>query len=316
MTVCVAAICENGRKFVAATDRRLSFAGIASDALAGKMFWYGGDWLFLYAGAPSHIELVNEELRAFPPLERTTIHKTVRAAYRQAKAEYCAHAVLAQYDLSMKEFKSEGLKMFGAKTFNRLSDQIDTVASEFYEQLLVIGYGKTENSAKIFEIGPNLASHALSGVAAIGSGAEVALSNLLLLNQARHRQLADTIYAVAAAKFSSEMSQDSDVGNSTLMYVGWKRTETDEEGKPPGTFLDQDEIAKLRDTWEKYGKPRIPIQSPATLWPIVSKVRKAKGEVKLEDADLRLAAERLAPVEEWEKEEDRARRDSAKDSEG
>ena len=196
-------------------------------------------------------------------------------------------------------------KMFGAKTFNRLSDQIDTVANEFYEQILVIGYGKSENSANIFEIGPTLASHALSGVAAIGSGAEVALSNLLLLKQARHRQLADTIYAVAAAKFSAEMSQDTDVGNSRYV-VGWKRTETDEEGKPPGTFLDQDEIAKLRGTWEKYGKPRIPIQSPVTLWPIVSKVRKAKGEVRLEDADLRLAAERLKPVEESEEEEDRS----------
>lgn len=119
MTVCVAAICENGRKFVVATDRRLSYAGIASDALAGKMFWFGGDWLFLYAGAPSRVELINEELRSVPPLERTTVYRTVKAAYRQAKAEFCAHAVLAQYDLSMKEFKSEGLKMFGAKTFNR-----------------------------------------------------------------------------------------------------------------------------------------------------------------------------------------------------
>jgi len=62
MTVCVAALCENGQKVVVATDCRLSYAGIASDSLAGKLYWFG-DWMFLYAGNPSHIELINEELR-------------------------------------------------------------------------------------------------------------------------------------------------------------------------------------------------------------------------------------------------------------
>lgn len=237
MTVCIAAICENGRKFVAATDRRLSFAGIATDLLPGKMFWFGGDWLFLYAGVPSRIELINEEMRKFPKFDRATVYETVTTSYRRAKAKFCAHAILAQYDLSMDEFKTDGLKMFGEETFSRLSEQIDSEATYFNEQLLAIGYGDNENAANIFEVGPTLASHALSGVAAIGSGAEVALANVLLLKQARHRQLSDTIYAVAAAKFAAEIAQESDVGNTTLMYVGWKRTETDQQDKPPGGVL-------------------------------------------------------------------------------
>jgi len=57
----------------------------------------------------------------------------------------------------------------------------------------------------------------MSGIAAIGGGAKVALSNLVTLKQARCAQLADTIYSVAAARFSVEMSQDSDVGKNTLM---------------------------------------------------------------------------------------------------
>jgi hypothetical protein len=72
MTVCIAALCENGRKFVVATDRRLAFAGIATDSLPGKMFWFGGDWIFLYSGAPSRVELINEEMRKFPKFDRTT----------------------------------------------------------------------------------------------------------------------------------------------------------------------------------------------------------------------------------------------------
>jgi hypothetical protein len=194
----------------------------------------------------------------------------------------------------MEEFKTDGLEMFGEETFNRLTERIDSGANYFNDQLLAIGYGDNENAANIFEVGPTLASHALSGVAAIGSGAEVALANVLLLKQARHRQLSDTIYAVAAAKFAAEMAHESDVGNTTLMYVGWKRTETDRPDKPPGAFLDQDEIVALRDVWEKHGKPRIPAQSSAPLWPIVLHIREAKSEaVRLEDASLRIAAETL-----------------------
>lgn len=102
------------------------------------------------------------------------------------------------------------------------------------------------------------------------------------------------------------MSQDSDVGNTTLMYVGWKRsTETAEESKPPGVFLDQEEINKLREVWEKYGKPRIPAQSSAVLWPIVTKVRTARSEPhKLEDMNLRIAAEMMRQHSEDETETD------------
>jgi hypothetical protein len=297
MTVCVAALCEEGRKVVVATDRRLSMGGIASDALPGKMFWFG-DWLFLYAGLPSHVELINEELRHYPPLARETISETVLASYRKAKAKFCAHVVLSHYDMTMDEFKAEGLKTFGSKIFSQLSGRLDAKEQEFNEYLLIVGYGKEQNAGNIFQIGPEtLDSFALTGATAIGSGQDVALSTLTSLRQNRSCSLSSTLYAVAAAKFSAEMSQVGDekdyVGKTTAMYVTWKRGDSDKPEKPPGEFIEQDEIASLRTIWEQHGRPKIPFQSAEALWPIVSRLRQSHSEAHTpDDMKLRLSVER------------------------
>jgi hypothetical protein len=57
MTVCIAAACERGTKAVVATDRVLSYAGIVSDNLPGKMIWID-NWLVLYAGTPSNTSMI------------------------------------------------------------------------------------------------------------------------------------------------------------------------------------------------------------------------------------------------------------------
>ncbi len=293
MTVCVAALCEGGRKIVVATDTQLSFAGVAANAPYSKAFWFG-DWMFLYAGAPSRIELINEELRKVPQLNRSTICEAVDSAYRKAKSRFCAHSILSQYDLSMQEFKDEGLKMFGEQTFSRLSERVDAQAEYFNEQLLVIGYGDNENAGHIFEFGATLASHALSGIAAIGSGADVALANLLLLKHARHSSLGDGIYSVAAAKFAAEMAHGNDVGSGTMMYVAWKRSEKDEVGRPPGMFFQQEDVESLRRIWEEHGRPKIPNQSAEALWPLVHRLRRLRSESPtVQDVVLRLHVERL-----------------------
>jgi hypothetical protein len=310
MTVCVAALCENGQKVVVATDCRLSYAGIASDSLAGKLYWFG-DWMFLYAGNPSHIELINEELRRCPPLERTTIYDTVLAAYHRAKSKYLAHVVLSPFDLTMEEFKAEGLKMFGEKTHAHLSEEIESEGVYFNEHLLVVGWGDHENSANIFQIGSTtLESHALSGVAAIGSGAEVALSNLLLLKQARYSGLGNTLYAVASAKFSAEMSQDVDVGANTMMYVAWKRLPNENPLQRTGRFVREEEVGWLRKAWEEYGKPRIPDEAATAQWGIVTRIRQQRSEPSpVEDVQLRVKVEVLRQLERKRIQDARERRE-------
>jgi hypothetical protein len=272
VTVCIAAICENGRKIVTACDSRLSLAGIASDAFAGKMLWMH-DWLFQYAGVPDQINLIFEEMRFGNKFDRVSLHDEVSAAYRRAKAKFCAHAVLSPYDLTMDEFKKEGLKIFGSDIFGQLSDAIQRQGEYFNEHLLVSGFGDAENAAHLFKISNDPSSPTLTGIAAIGSGAEIAISTLLNLGHARHSTLGDTLYEVAAAKFSAEMTEDRSVGTRTTMYVAWRKKEGDPSDKPPGEFITDEEIGDLRLAWEEYGKPRNPEAAAPLLWEIVKRVK-------------------------------------------
>jgi hypothetical protein len=290
MTVCVAAICENGRKIVAATDWRLAFGGVASDASAGKMLWFG-DWLFMYAGAPAQTNLIFEELRFKETLTRDSINDKVLEAYRKAKSKFCAHAVLSQYDLTMEEFRNDGLRMFGADLFKELSEAIDRQAAYFNEHLLIAGFGNAANAAHLFQVGIETSSPTLSAAAAIGSGAEVALSVLVNLKHARHSTLGDTLYAVAAAKFAAEMTEDDSVGQRTSMYVAWLRREGDAPEKPPGVFLMEEEVQMLRIIWEEHGRPKIPDAAAPPLWEIVKRVKNTRPgiAVPMDVGDMRLS---------------------------
>jgi hypothetical protein len=85
MTVCIAAACEQGKQVVTATDGQLSYAGVTADVLPGKSYWYGG-WQFLYAGSPSQVGLILEELHNIAATEedalsRGKIQQSVRKAF-------------------------------------------------------------------------------------------------------------------------------------------------------------------------------------------------------------------------------------------
>ena len=96
-------------------------------------------------------------------------------------------------------------------------------------------------------------SHKLHGFSAIGSGADVAMSQLMLLGQKRSSTLADTLYCVAAAKFASEHSNGLGVGERTSMHVSWKRGETDPKGEVVVQRISEAEVASLRAIWNEQG---------------------------------------------------------------
>lgn len=85
-----------------------------------------------------------------------------------------------------------------------------------------------------------------------------ALSTLLLLGQSRQSLLVDTLYNVAAAKFSTEKSYDQDVGQNTSMFVQWKRTDGDDDAGLPGKWISDVHVGRLRELWEEHGRPKFP----------------------------------------------------------
>jgi hypothetical protein len=130
------------------------------------------------------------------------------------------------------------------------------------------------------------------------------MSALMNLKQARHSTLGDTIYAVAAAKFASEMTEDDSVGQRTSMYVTWRRTDSDPPEKPPGRFLDDDELKELRAVWEEHGRPKMPDASLPTLWNIVRRIKGARPgvSVEMEPGDMQLSWAAVSYLQKQERE--------------
>jgi ATP-dependent protease HslVU (ClpYQ) peptidase subunit len=261
MTVCIAAMCEQGNaqgaKVVCATDGMLSHV-VSADVKAPKMLFFG-DWIFMFAGQLSNADLMMDELRPlkFPAQEIKTL---VRRAYRKRMSQWSADRYLLQYDVDMDEFKKDGRNIFGDERFGELSRSIDQDAVNYQEQVVTVGWAASKSMPIFFGMSRDgLQSHALDGLAAIGSGAEVAMSTMLVLGQNRSMTLEETIYSVSSAKFAAEGCEG--VGKTTTMYVSWKRTENDPPNRPSGNFVHPPQIDELRRVWDKYGKPRIPTQA-------------------------------------------------------
>jgi hypothetical protein len=96
----------------------------------------------------------------------------------------------------------------------------------------------------------------LSGIGAIGAGAEVARATLLLHGTTRNSTLEETLYAVAAAKFSAERCEG--VGRNATIHVNWKRVTRDPSATHAGRFLTAFEVRALRRLWIRYGQVHVP----------------------------------------------------------
>lgn len=262
MTVCIAAMCDNGKRVVCATDGGITFDSTTQDVDMFKVRWFQnptGDLTFLYAGITGQADLIIDKFidvtRPADLTSRQDIQKALKAAYRLRYEEWIAERVLFPWSLDLPEFKKSGPQILGSKKYKDVVEDIERVTNEeFLEQVLMIGWGFKEHSAMIYEVGPlGCLTHTSLGWAVIGSGAVVASSVLNQLAQHRTSPLEDTLYAVAAAKFAAEKSPR--VGQSTLsMSVSWKKL-------PDQTSryrLDDTDIKVLRQLWEDHGKPRIP----------------------------------------------------------
>jgi hypothetical protein len=213
-------------------------------------------------------------------LSRANIQSVTEEAFRRFESKVSSFPVLSPFDLSLEEFKREGLRVFGEERFGRLADAIELAASQIQDQILVIGWGHAPASVMVYEISAaGGRSDEQLGSAAIGSGGQVALSNLLLLGQSRDSTLADTIYNVAAAKFSAVHSNGLFVGRHTSIHISRKRTEEDTD-KTVGVLLPEQDVESLRKIWEEHGRPRIP---GAAITATVEMVSRLTGSVSVRE---------------------------------
>jgi hypothetical protein len=228
-------------------------------------------------------------------LTRENIQQYFKLAYEGRRSKWLTSGVLSPYGIDLTQFVECGLEKFGESEFGRISKALSDASACFDEQLLIVGWGKSRQAFMLYELSRDGdRDHAWAGIAAIGSGADIAVSNLVLYGQNRDRGLGETLYAVAAAKFSAERSQDQGVGHGTAMYVTWKRTDSDNKERPSGGHVQPSDIEELRSVWEEWARPKIPDQA----WPVVERVSNNLGlpnTVSVESVIRRFGARKSEP---------------------
>jgi hypothetical protein len=278
VTVCIAVACKSGEYVVSCTDGALSQGGETFDSTLTKMAYFD-DWQLMYAGEPSNADLIMENIRhETHALTRQNIQATIRRAYRQRLAQWVSDFVLAPYGMELDEFKKRGRQILTDQVAAQVAKDMNNAASQFNEELMVVGWGAMRHAVMIYGMNRDGAwSGLLTGIGAIGAGAEVARATLLLYGINRSSTLEDTLYAVAAAKFSAERCDG--VGRNTTIYVSRKRNKEDPKGRRVGDFLTSQEILGLRRLWLVYGRVRVPDEASSRLMAISQRV---SGGVSIE----------------------------------
>ena len=124
MTVCVAAICEESKTIVTASDRLLSWGHTSSDTVLKLVRIHHPYWIAMIAGNDiTHMEEVTLtarqalEVRLNTPPSVSDVMAVLRAAWRDVQNQVGAAAVLNPFKMDVPAFVKDGLKKFGESKF-------------------------------------------------------------------------------------------------------------------------------------------------------------------------------------------------------
>jgi 20S proteasome alpha/beta subunit len=227
VTVCIAAVCDDGKKIVVAADRMFtaSAVGLEFETEEQKIESLGQSCVMMFSGNSAYgTEVLNETRTRLggnqsPAIADVVPHaewayKTVRA--RKAESQIVA-ASLGQ-DFAAFVQRGGTLPQY-LQTQATMFQQIVTLVNQFNIGLDAIVAGVDTTGARIAQIThPGLVAWMDKlGYSAIGSGAVQALTCLYLGAQTRHRNIFETLYGVYEAKRASERAPG--VGKETNLAI-------------------------------------------------------------------------------------------------
>jgi 20S proteasome alpha/beta subunit len=215
MTICIAAICENGKNIVVAADRMFtSPLNVEFETEEHKIEIVSKFCVAMAAGGSAYATEVIDPVRS------------IFGKRDDALVPDIANAILNQYKVVRNQKLEEQvvLPMLGndflvhrAKNFTvaqylqpqaNVYQQIVAISSNYNLnlELLIVGIDKT--GAHIFSVSHPGTGFNLDklGYSAVGSGAIHAVISLSLTAQTTHRELMETLYTVYDAKKSAEVA--------------------------------------------------------------------------------------------------------------
>ncbi len=214
MTVCIAAMADDGKRLVCATDTMIANATSSADSVAGKISIFA-EWAFLLSGTLSPADMlydaIKRELKAAGDNEPDTVRRCLENAHREELGRWIAGRWLSPYNLDWDSFTQGGNLLFTDRFRDELTrNMLDDADKNYDPELIVCGWGrnartKDEGLPYIFSVNrEGVSLHRTGGVHACGSGAQTALASLYFHKYRRSRTLAEVIYYVLEARFMAE----------------------------------------------------------------------------------------------------------------
>lgn len=273
MTICVAAICDLGKSVVAITDTMLSveathgFAMTADNNIIMKGGGIHKDWVALYAGSVSlPVPIISETRKSLSPEPKDLeeVAEAIRGAYVRHLASQVATEVLSP-GFDVESFYRNGLEELGEVGFSEKRKDFEwRMQNDPRVEFLVFGFDKKKH-AHIFTIrNPGvLAFHDNEAFWAIGSGQQIAVTSLMFHQYNQLFPMSASIYHICEAKFMAERAPG--IGKESFIFVYNK-----ENGF---VWYPAKEVDKVRECWEKFGRPSRPPQAIAELEKLINQHR-------------------------------------------
>jgi hypothetical protein len=193
-----------------------------------------------------------------------------KTAIRKEHTALAEAIVLSRFDLSMTEFRSEGLANLGSELFMRLVYEIEQVSLDL--TFLVFGFEGTSNpKPHIFTISGNgeFSYYDVGGFWAIGSGQTSALGTLFgIRSSITNKNLPDALYLLAKAKFSAESALG--VGKESVAFVL--------EANSERYLVHTPEMQKLKAVWEASRGPDVPPQAETMASELLTSAKASFGK--------------------------------------
>jgi 20S proteasome alpha/beta subunit len=215
MTVCIAAICENGKYIVVAADRMFtSSLNVEFETDERKIEVLGKSCVALAAGNTAYsseiLGLSRTQLGQrdeFPVAEAAKIIKEIYIFARNQKVEETV--VIPAFGKYFLDFRNKGASLAGyLQPQQNTFSQITSFASQYVLDLELLIAGIDDTGAHIYQVSNPGTEYALDklGHAAVGSGGLHAIIYLSLIGQTSHKGLAETLYSLYDAKKAAEVA--------------------------------------------------------------------------------------------------------------
>lgn len=262
MTLCVAAIARVEKRFLTASDLKLSTEIMSTESRIMKLSLVGENprWTVMFAGDPTYSAIITSRVSA--EMKRTGARSANEGriatffvnTFQDVLRKKIEDELLSPYGLTREQFIQNGRQHFGDELFAKMLYQINEMG--LGTEFLV---GNPESLMSIRDPGV-VRFHNHLGFHAIGSGATIAIASLME-NFDMNGSIADISYRLLEAKFRGESALG--VGPKT-MFTLIDLNGTVFEG------LNADSCEKIRKIWQEKGRPPTPqeyldfVRHPAT----------------------------------------------------